>query len=45
MYYNKRYYGITRGRECRGKEGTDVTMINKSGEEIPSAIYFLSPFV
>lgn len=45
MPYNKRYYGITRRQECRGKEGTDVTVINQSGEEIPNAIYSLSPFV
>lgn len=45
MYYNKRYYSITQRQECRGKEGTDVTMINQSGEEIPNAIYSLSPFV
>jgi len=45
IYHNKRYYSVTEGRECSGKEGTDVTMINKSGEEILNAIYFLSPFV
>lgn len=45
MYYNKRYYSITEGRARRGKEGTDVTVMNKSGEEIPNAIFFLSPFV
>jgi len=45
MYYNKRYYSITKRQERGGKEGTDVTMINQSGAEIPNAIYSLSAFV